>query len=595
MQLDSRYVVIDLETPYGPGYSLQTMNYDEYIYDPKFTIFGIGVQFQNNGAFFVPQAQVGDWIRLMNWADYIVVCHNAYFDGAVLSWLYNVRPKAWADTMLMYSLLHNGESATLDFMSRRLWPDDPSMRKTKELDLARGHYSHWPEEHMEALIRYTLNDVELTTGAFELLLPDVPASEWFTIDDTLRKFFYPVLELDPDKLEETLIQEQNRKQDALAYVGLTATQLSSNKQFEALLEGAGARVPLKRSPTTGKLTPAFSKNDLGFQELQRHPNERVRSLVEARLIIKSTGVETRAKTLLKAHECHNGKCPIPLRAYAAHTLRFGGMDKRNFQNFPREGGLREAIIPPEGHILYVVDWSAIEARMLAFLAGHLELLQMFREGKDIYVEFASRLFGIPPEEVNKTQRFIGKVAILGLGYGMGHNKFQLILAQGAMGPSMQITLAESGRIVNLYRTVNHPIPKLWARCEFLIGEMIKGSDSLPMTLGPVTVHPDRIVGPNGSYIRYTPNKLMDYFGGKLVENIVQYLCRLLLIRANEMVYDQIGLRSAFHVHDELIYCLPIEEAEACKPVIDQVMITPPSWAEELPLAVEGAFHSRYTK
>ena len=582
-----------METPYDSKYSLSKLNYDEYIFDPKFKIFGIGVQFDTEDPQFIDAPYVDEFIHDLDWPDYEVVCQNTYFDGAALAWLYGVKPAYWYDTMSMYRLLYPKRSASLDKISRHLWPTDPTMHKGTELIEAKGHLEAWPEEHKESLIGYCLQDVKLTHAIFMALKDEIPRQEFFMMDDTLRKFFYPTLELDPAVLEEAIAREAQEKEEILELVGLERTQLASNEQFADILRANGVTPPLKISPTTGKNTYAFSKNDLKFQELQLHEDDRIRLLVNARMRIKSTQVETRAKTLMFAARCHNNKCPIPLKSYAAHTLRYGGMDKRNFQNFPRDGNLRAAIIPPPGHVMYIVDYAAIEARMLAWLAKFWTLVDSFAAGVDIYVAFAAELFGVRPDEVTKLQRFIGKVAILGLGYGMGADKFRLILAQGAMGPKHDIERHEAFRIVNLYRTLNHPIRVLWSYFQEEISRMDKGiADE---TYGPLHIKNDRIYLPNDTYIQYDYDGLSKTFGGKITENVVQALSRIVLVDAIERIYNELGIRCSFHVHDELVFALPENEAEQLQTEIENLMIIPPSWAEKLPLAVEGQFTPCYTK
>ena len=87
----------------------------------------------------------------------------------------------------------------------------------------------------------------------------------------------------------------------------------------------------------------------------------------------------------------------------------------NLQNLERGGELRKSILAPPGHVLVVADSSQIEARVLAWLANDSELLTLFENKADVYKHMAAKIYSITTEEVNKTQRFVGKVATLGLG------------------------------------------------------------------------------------------------------------------------------------------------------------------------------------
>ena len=172
-----------------------------------------------------------------------------------------------------------------------------------------------------------------------------------------------------------------------------------------------------------------------------------RALWDAREVVKSRIDETRAQRFLDS--CNpDGSFGVPLRYYAAHTGRFGGSDKINLQNLPRGSKLRTAIKAPEGQRLFIADLSNIEARMLAWLAKESDLLDAFAQGRDVYCEFATQIYGREITKENTLERYVGKTAILGLGYGMGHNKFQDTLKSGS--PSVDVSDSTGDKIVEQY-------------------------------------------------------------------------------------------------------------------------------------------------
>ena len=183
----------------------------------------------------------------------------------------------------------------------------------------------------------------------------------------------------------------------------------SNQIFVKILETVGVEPPMKTSLRTGKETYAFAKTDKEFTALLDHPNPKVQTLVAARLGTKSTIEETRTENLMKVAD--RGALPIMLNYYGAHTGRFSGGDKLNLQNLPRNGAIRKAITAPEGHVLVACDSSQIEARMVAYIAGQDDLVQAFREGRDVYSEFASEVYGKKVTKDDKVQRFVGKTCI----------------------------------------------------------------------------------------------------------------------------------------------------------------------------------------
>ena len=121
---------------------------------------------------------------------------------------------------------------------------------------------------------------------------------------------------------------------------------------------------MEAATTTGKEWLALAKSDEVLKALVEHPDERVQTLVAARLGNKTTLEETRTERLIGI--AGRGKIPVPLSYYAAHTGRWGGSDKINFQNFPSRGDnagkLKKAILAPEGHVIIDCNLARIQAR-----------------------------------------------------------------------------------------------------------------------------------------------------------------------------------------------------------------------------------------
>ena len=116
-----------------------------------------------------------------------------------------------------------------------------------------------------------------------------------------------------------------------------------------------------------------------------------------------------------------GFFPIPLKYYGAHTGRWAGLDKVNFQNLPsrdvKKKALKNAILPPPNHVIINADSSQIEARILVWLAGQHDQVELYRQGKDVYCDFASRVYKKTITKKDNKERAVGKTCILGLGYG----------------------------------------------------------------------------------------------------------------------------------------------------------------------------------
>ena len=259
------------------------------------------------------------------------------------------------------------------------------------------------------------------------------------------------------------------------------------------------------------------------------------------------------------------------------------------------------------------DSSQIEARLVAYLAGQDDLVQSFREGRDVYSEFASDVYQRPITKADKVERHVGKTCILGLGYGMGPPKFQHSLATGFI--SVTVDEGEAQQIVRLYRNKYHRIQGFWNRCNHELNGMVAGASGELCDL--VSYDSEGFILPNGMRIRYpalrraangfeyindarvyrklvrarvageeTPDLTWTkIYGGKVVENLTQAVARIVV--SEQMV--RIGRRYpvALQVHDEIVCVVPEEQADACKQFMIDVMSTPPKWAPDLPVACEA--------
>jgi DNA polymerase len=315
-----------------------------------------------------------------------------------------------------------------------------------------------------------------------------------------------------------------------------------------------------------------------------------------------------------------------LNYYGAHTGRFSGGDKMNLQNLPRGGALRKSLCAPEGKMLVACDSAQIEARVVAWVAEQNDLLDAFREGRDVYSEFASEVYGKKVTKADKIERFVGKTCILGLGYGMGAEKFKATSAIGAGGMRVSLDTHEAKRIVQLYRTKNHKIASFWNRCNVALDRIYGKQDFNLVPHSPhIQLTDDGIQMPNGLAIKYPMLTMMDnaqgfayaadgrvyrealkdrvlgkpintekfirVYGGKVTENLVQGLARIVV--AEQMVKIGERYKVVLQVHDEVVILCDADEVEEAKAYMLEVMSTPPKWAEDLPVACEADYGLNY--
>jgi DNA polymerase I-like protein with 3'-5' exonuclease and polymerase domains len=411
-----KLIVCDIETYYDKEYSLSKMTTEEYIRDPRFEVIGLSIKVDDGETMWGSgtHEQIKRWLHTFDWSDAMLLAHNTMFDGAILSWVFGVHPKALADTLCMGRALDGVDvGGSLAAMAKRYGLGEKGTEVVNALGKRRADFT---EEELSRYGDYCINDVELTYKLFRRMAPVFPKTELKLIDMTLRMFTEPHLELDRQGLENHLKNVRQHKNELLIAAGITDKKdLMSNAKFAELLQGLGVEPPTKISPTTGKETFAFAKTDDGFKALLEHEDDRVQALAAARLGNKSTLEETRTERFIGI--AGRGKFPVPIKYYGAHTGRWASLDKVGIQNLPSRGpnakAIKNCIMAPEGYVLVDCDSSQIEARVLAWLAGQWDLVEAFANKEDVYIKMASRIYGKPEDQIDKHERFVGKTTVLG--------------------------------------------------------------------------------------------------------------------------------------------------------------------------------------
>ena len=597
-------ITLDFETYYDVQLSLSKMSTVQYVQDDEFKVWGVGVKLNDEPTIWVSSDECKDFLEQIDWDDAALVCHNTLFDAYILTQVFGVHAKYYYDTAAMSRGLFPNESAALKNVCKRLFPDDPMMRKGEELVNAKGVRDLDPELD-EVIGGYCIQDVDLTYAIYNKMCHEFPQSELDLMDLTVRMFVEPKLTLDRTLLytyKEQIAAETAQKIEAS---GTTREILASQQKFANFLDELGITVPEKRSLRTGKMIPAFGKNDSAYiQMCNMYPQ--YKHVWDAREAVKSRLEETRAERLLQSVN-PDGSFSVPLRYYAAHTGRFGGSEKINLQNLPRESKLRNAITCKDEQLLFVADLSNIEARMLAWLAKEEDLLNSFAQGSDVYSEFASQIYGRPVTKDNKLERYVGKTAILGLGYGMGADKFKHTLKSGS--PSVDVAKETALAIVQQYRATYYNIPRLWSVCKQLLFGMMDRTQ-IGNLYGPLSLSNNAICLPNNMFLKYPGlnyvngefiyngrnNSVIRTHGPRVCENIIQALARIVITDQVLAVQSQVPeVDVVLTVHDEIVALGNDQKPEETLDKIIAIMKKPPEWCSDLPLDAEGHFSKDYSK
>ena len=615
-------ITLDFETYYAQDYSLTKLTTEEYIRDKRFEVIGVGVKVGEGKTewFSGSHIEIQKYLSTLPWNDSALLCHNTMFDGAILAWRFGIKPSLYLDTLCMGRAVHGVDvGGSLASLVERYKLGE----KGKEVIEAKGkQITGFTSLELERYGEYCKNDVELTFKLFQVLSSAFPKEELQLIDLTLRMFIHPVLEVDDALLVQRLDELKHEKLQLLGTLKekleceneeAVRKKLASNKQFAELLQIFNVPAPMKESKTTGKDTYALAKNDEGFIALTEHEDPFIQQLCAVRLGTKSTIEESRIERFIDVGSRNKGRLPIPLKYYGAHTGRWAGSDKVNFQNLPsrdaKKKTLKNAVVAPEDYVVINCDSSQIEARVLAWLAGQDDVVEQFAKGEDVYSIFATSVYERPISKKDPIERFVGKTCILGLGYGTGALKLQHTLK--TTPPGVVIDETESKRIVDLYREKNAKIISLWKKADKAIGDMANWEDTKPYYLGKhrcLTVTKEGIKLPNGLYIRYpnlelNPEKAnsgyiyqsrkgsVSLWGGSVVENVVQALARIIV--GQQMIKLTERYRPVLTVHDAAVCVVPEDEVdEACAWIVE-VMSKPPEWAKGLPVACEAHYGQNY--
>lgn len=662
----AKLVVIDFESFYSTEYTLRRSSTSEYIRDPRFKAHMCGIKIGNRPTKVYPTAKIQAALDAIDWTTHSLLCHHTQFDGFIMSHHYGIKPHFVYDTLSMArGLFSNDIGSGLGEVAEYLGKGSKVAGVLEEM---KG-LETLPSELYKRGAVYCTQDVELTLEIFKDMLPMMPSAEIELIDLTVKMFTEPVLKVNIPLVEKELVREIAAKEalllsslgkpkdiekmmksavatrpeitdmkkkgideptprDILLYRAKKA--IGSNEVFAQMLRDVGVEPPRKVSEAyfkhkdeSKKWTYAFAKTDLSFTSLMEYPDARVRDLVETRLSVKSTTNETRAGRFIAAG-ADGASLPVYLKFAGAHTWRWSGGNKMNMQNLKREdpddpentGILRKAILAPKGYEVVVVDSGQIEARFNGWFWDQHDLLDAFRDadagkGVDAYCRFASKIYGRAITKKDKLERFVGKVAVLGLGYQMGWAKFQNTLALGSMGPAVFLEQDVCKGIVNTYRRENQMIVRGWKLCsEVILPGMARG---VPGQHKCISWDKDHILLPNGVKLKYPKLKLernpdtdwdewtyerkgerVKIYGGLLCENIIQALARI-AVAEQMLAIAKMGWRVVTMTHDEVVTIARKASAPKCFREMTKVMRTPPKWAPDIPLWSEGGHEINYSK
>lgn len=646
---------IDLET--YSSVNIKKSGAWKYIDSPDFEIllFAYSLDYADPVCIDFAQGEVLPlWLReaLTN-PDYVKKAYNAPFEWGCLSKYMGKKlsPEQWRCTM--FKGLYAGYTAGLDATGRALGlPDDKRKLNTGKALIryfcvpckpskANGgrmrNYPHHDPQRWELFKKYNIGDVvtemEIDKRLSDICVPDFVQKEWETDLIINSRGVAVDMEMVTGSLDIGAEVKQKLTKEAVNISGLDNP--NSVKQLSKWLE------------TETEETVSDLRKDTVAKMLSREDNSpEVQRMLEIRRELGKTS--TKKYDAIQSAVCDDGRVRGLLQFYGANrTGRWAGRLVQ-VQNLPRTyteplilarelvkgrklealrliyGSvadtlsqlIRTAFIAPNGRTLIDADFSAIEARVISWLAGEEWRLEVFRTHGKIYEASASQMFGVPLERIKKGNpeyalRQKGKVAELALGY---QGSSGALITMGAL--DMGIPEEDLPDIVSRWREANKRIRDLWYKMDSAAVQVItqggsvgvngviisrefnysQNTDYMTITLpsGRKLYYISPQIGvnkwdkPSISYMGMDQKskkwKRIETYGGKLVENCVQAIARDCLALSIERLKEA-GYEVVFHIHDEVV--IECDKNKASLDDVVKIMSEPIPWAMGLPLGADG--------
>jgi len=491
---------------------------------------------------------------------------------------------------------------------------------------ADGSYTWWnTKDKVEALVAYCRQDVRTELSVAEVL-NEMPDSErrLYQLDQRIND---RGVALDVDLVHRVKALAENARVEIDAEIQrLTKGKVNAATnamELTAWLNAHGIRAKSVDKQTVGRLLSFDRMHPVIREVLKLRQNGAKSSTAKYDAMLHAVNEDGRMRGLLVYHGAATGRWSGKLvqpQNFPRPQKKQDELDEiiaklKADEDVSAHGAgtvlasdlLRSMLVAEDGHRLMFADYSAIEARVLAWVAGQNDLVETFRKGGDVYKEMASAIYNVDVEAVTDGQRQVGKMAILGCGYGMGGKRF----AEQCASMGIKVDEDEAKRIVSVYREKNNRIAQYWRDIEQEFVEMVKGAGrvgtvGLPLPSGrSLTYHNPRIIQRETPWGEMRDTAQVDtlnsvtrqwtsqiIWGGLLTENVVQATARDLMATAM-MALEVKGYNVILSVHDEIISEVP-DNVGSLDEMID-IMTRVPAWAKGCPINAEGKEGKRYRK
>lgn len=576
---------IDFETYYDSRISVTTLGLDAYMGHPACDIYMVAIYSHEADYAYVGTPAQADWRRLNG---HHLVAHNAAFDKACFERLQreDVIPAdiqcTWDCTADLSVFLGAGRS--LQEAAKTLLGLDISKQVRADM---KG------KTFMEAvmlgsaddLAKYCLGDAKLA-----YLLWANYAARWPEWERRLSR-------LTREMCRHGVAIDRAALDKGLQTLGMVMAEALQRLPWAATAPPLSPAALRKECAKAGIPAPAsLVAGSEACDAWEAEYGKRMPWVAAMRDYRKANTLYKKLRTL-ESRLRDDGTFGYGLKYYGAHTGRWSGDAGYNIQNLPRTPmfgvDLRAMLIPRPGHVFIVSDLGQIEQRVLSWLAGDNQMMEVLATGVSVYEAHARATMGWTGgklKEENPDLYRLAKSRVLGLGYGAGASVFVKIAKSMA---GLDVSLSQAEQAVGEFRRTNPLILDLWRYLDIALRSHEGKDFELPLLSGRSLTY-RHVRRCSSGMAADVQGKRCQFFGGKLAENLTSATARdvlgWILLRLEDA-----GFRVVMHVHDEVVVEVPMDQAEVAKAKVHSIMTTNPPWLEDLPLSAETFLTNRYTK
>ena len=601
---------IDFETYYDNEVSVKELGAEAYTRHPKY--YAGMVSIVGPDLKWVGKPEDAPWSKIKS---SVWVAHNAQFDRWVLNRLRdqgvvpnNVYPAKWVDTTAIPAYLQ----VKRDLANAAKVLLGKQVDKAVRTQMSGKQFDALSSERWQILCDYALKDSELCYELYMKYKDALPQDEWDLAKLTIDQADFGV-QINKPLLESYVANVQATEQALLHDIPWRGDEAALSV---AALNKQLARDGVSKLPGT---TDANNPEWIKWVAAHGHKYPYLDSFVQLRRLKKHLA------TLLTIQNRIDGNDVLHFSLkYCGSRLtgRWSGDAGINMQNLPKDelfgAKIRNLVVARPGHKFIIADLSQIEPRCLAAACGDYEFLDLVQSGMDVYEAHARSTMSYsdprPLKEVNNAMRQVAKARVLGLGYGCGAVRFKDFAALFGM----KYSDLEAETQVRSYRRSNDKIVAYWDKLDKGLKKTEKEAAEQKVNTSK-TVEPLEIILPTGRTVRYfdvqTRSQTYDdlsertgvsavtergsgrwefFWGSKLCENIIQATARDVFADAMLRI-DRGGIRTSWHVHDELICEVPEDQAHDAKEFIEQEMSRRHPALPKMPIAVDAHIADYYDK